>query len=644
MSDLGFTSDSQQSPRASGIQGPVPALGLQPPLPTLTLMTVPGRLAEGAGLRRQAPRPDSPEGPTVGSAVVKELRRSRGAAPLPEGMAERTGLHPGAGTTDRFGRSDNDATAAVRRERSNDDRGLRRSDAGAAVDPSSPSRVVASGGGLPDGSGLPEPLRAGLEELSGLDLSDVRVRYNSPGPAARHALAYTSGSDIEVGPGQEKHLAHEGWHVVQQKLGRVKPSVLLKRAPVNTDPLLEREADVMGARAAALARTHTRDQSPDRVPDRRRVFARAPAMQLKGEKEFNKDPSAFMQANQVLVAFDEGVKATYQLSPEIKKRIEERAKVRAKAELEKVDKLKKDQKNGVPLQDDKYTSGNQGNSLEHVEKDRYNTLIEKSTLAAESATLPETLRGKGNEFLIRLMKDVMSQGECEWFTLAARVVDVPWHGYGGRTQYIVTPALEMMAMNIAKTVMTELPDGTPIGLQEALFGLKREPPDAYIRAAYIPYESDPNKVTAETSVDVPIDGEIKVAFTAAMNGCSLAISKTSPTELRVWHFPSPDSGSGPERWKALKDENNVTATYDWRDYNDLSDDERNKQHRNHATTTVLIRDAQGWKIKSQQNVGPEGGRQNTDLLKVGTIFEERLKIGDQANVDFVNGKARAHTK
>ena len=42
---------------------------------------------------------------------------------------------------------------------------------------------------------------------------------------------------------------HEAWHVVQQKQGRVKPTLQAKRALINDDAGLEQEADVMGAKA-----------------------------------------------------------------------------------------------------------------------------------------------------------------------------------------------------------------------------------------------------------------------------------------------------------------------------------------------------------------------------------------------------------
>jgi hypothetical protein len=99
-------------------------------------------------------------------------------------------------------------------------------------------------------TGLPDALKAGVESLSGLALDDVRVHYHSSKAAGLGALAYAQGTEIHVGPGQEAHLPHEAWHTVQQKQGRVQPTVRAKGMPVNDDAGLEAEADVMGARAA----------------------------------------------------------------------------------------------------------------------------------------------------------------------------------------------------------------------------------------------------------------------------------------------------------------------------------------------------------------------------------------------------------
>ena len=115
-----------------------------------------------------------------------------------------------------------------------------------------PSLVqLQSRGDTSKGTGLPNRLRTGIEALSGLSLADVNVHYNSAEPARLNALAYAAGTDIHVGPGQERHLPHEAWHLVQQAQGRVRPSIQMKDSvAVNDDAGLEREADVMGARAA----------------------------------------------------------------------------------------------------------------------------------------------------------------------------------------------------------------------------------------------------------------------------------------------------------------------------------------------------------------------------------------------------------
>jgi hypothetical protein len=107
---------------------------------------------------------------------------------------------------------------------------------------------------LPGGEkGLPARLKAGIERLSGMAMGDVRVRYNSGAPARVEAVAHTQGRHIHLGAGQERHLAHEAWHVVQQKQGRVRATTQLKGVGVNDDSALEREADLMGAKALRQA-------------------------------------------------------------------------------------------------------------------------------------------------------------------------------------------------------------------------------------------------------------------------------------------------------------------------------------------------------------------------------------------------------
>ncbi|HAC65226.1 MAG TPA: hypothetical protein DCF68_17280 [Cyanothece sp. UBA12306] len=100
----------------------------------------------------------------------------------------------------------------------------------------------------PNQTGLPDDLKAGVENLSGYSLEDVRVHYNSPKPEQLQAHAYTQGTEIHVAPGEEKHLPHEAWHVVQQMQGRVKPTMQMKGVQINDNEGLEREADEIGAK------------------------------------------------------------------------------------------------------------------------------------------------------------------------------------------------------------------------------------------------------------------------------------------------------------------------------------------------------------------------------------------------------------
>ncbi|MDD4653068.1 MAG: DUF4157 domain-containing protein, partial [Methanothrix sp.] len=98
---------------------------------------------------------------------------------------------------------------------------------------------------------MPDRLKAGIESLSGIDMSDVRVHAYSDRPARMNALAYTQGNQIHLGPGQEKHLPHEAWHAAQQKQGRVRATKqMMKGVAANDDAKLEKEADAMGQAAS----------------------------------------------------------------------------------------------------------------------------------------------------------------------------------------------------------------------------------------------------------------------------------------------------------------------------------------------------------------------------------------------------------
>ncbi|MBK8902434.1 MAG: DUF4157 domain-containing protein [Anaerolineaceae bacterium] len=102
-------------------------------------------------------------------------------------------------------------------------------------------------------TGLPDNLKSGIENLSGYSLDDVTVHYNSNKPSKLQAHAYAQGTDIHLASGQERHLPHEVWHVVQQKQGRVKRTTQVQgNVNINDDPGLENEASLMGAKAAQI--------------------------------------------------------------------------------------------------------------------------------------------------------------------------------------------------------------------------------------------------------------------------------------------------------------------------------------------------------------------------------------------------------
>lgn len=99
--------------------------------------------------------------------------------------------------------------------------------------------------------------------------SQARQTAHLQGMANNHsaqlqAQAYAQGLDI-LGPGQEKHLPHKAWHMVQQKQGRVKPTGASaahdadQGGAINDNLALEREADLMGEKAVS-------QKSPNRLP------------------------------------------------------------------------------------------------------------------------------------------------------------------------------------------------------------------------------------------------------------------------------------------------------------------------------------------------------------------------------------------
>lgn len=116
-------------------------------------------------------------------------------------------------------------------------------------------------------TGIPDDLKAKIEQESGYSLDEVRVHYNSDKPAEYNALAYAEGLNIYIGPGQEEHLAHEVWHVVQQMQGRVKATTKVNGANVNDKKSLEKDADKMGAKVSKSNQNLNEDKELKPTPN-----------------------------------------------------------------------------------------------------------------------------------------------------------------------------------------------------------------------------------------------------------------------------------------------------------------------------------------------------------------------------------------
>ncbi len=107
---------------------------------------------------------------------------------------------------------------------------------------------------------LPEELQAKMENSFGQDFSGVHIHTDSPSAENINAKAYTQGKDVHFAPGEynpsskegQELIGHELTHVVQQGQGKVGPGELHgKGMEINQDSGLEKEADEMGALAAA---------------------------------------------------------------------------------------------------------------------------------------------------------------------------------------------------------------------------------------------------------------------------------------------------------------------------------------------------------------------------------------------------------
>jgi hypothetical protein len=105
---------------------------------------------------------------------------------------------------------------------------------------------------------VPTKVQRKMEGAFGSSFSNVKVYKDSAQAKTIGAQAFTQGNEVHFAQGKfdpnsskgQELLGHELTHVEQQRAGRVSPTTQAKGIAINNDPSLEREADVMGAKAA----------------------------------------------------------------------------------------------------------------------------------------------------------------------------------------------------------------------------------------------------------------------------------------------------------------------------------------------------------------------------------------------------------
>jgi hypothetical protein len=174
---------------------------------------------------------------------------------------------------------------------------------------------------------LPAALQAGIRRRTGVRMDDVSVHYDSAQPDRFNALAFARGRQIHLARGQERLLPHEAWHIVQQKQGRVRPTLHEGGAAINDEPALEREADGAGDRLTVPTYA-SGEQAPAAAASPGGVMQRVIRIKTKAKKkggkaedeeydELDEDIRASLADDHDLDEDEIGIVASYAASDEI---------------------------------------------------------------------------------------------------------------------------------------------------------------------------------------------------------------------------------------------------------------------------------------------------------------------------------------
>ncbi|WP_142268435.1 hypothetical protein OHU34_40930 [Streptomyces sp. NBC_00080] len=217
------------------------------------------------------------------------------------------------------------------------------------------------------------------------------------------------------------------------------------------------------------------------------------------------------------------------------------------------------------------------------------------------ARSPEATRSVDHAAFLRWM----DKQDRHWFTLTPH--SAPQSAPGSRpesTAYVLTPAVEKYAEAFpSDPALVTLLQGRslpPVG-----------PSEHYIQAHYIPYlqgsSANPKQNVGHTVVPMVSSADFRsdFVFTAAMNGCALAVTKEDGRDdFTAWHYQSPSSNrAAAERFRS------EAMPVDW-----FGDGEYQSLGLNAIpeSTNLLWRGGQGWEFISQEN---HAGFENYDDVR-----------------------------
>lgn len=98
-------------------------------------------------------------------------------------------------------------------------------------------------------TGLPDKLDTDVENLPGFSIDKVQIHCKPDKKSeTAESLASMQGVNLHASPVLEWRISHDPSQIVQQKVGRVKPTATVVEIPIDDNVELENEADLMAGK------------------------------------------------------------------------------------------------------------------------------------------------------------------------------------------------------------------------------------------------------------------------------------------------------------------------------------------------------------------------------------------------------------